>query len=363
MLSSIQSRQFKAGGSSAPLQLGLNPWSPYGNYFTGDLDQVVVYNRTLSASEVAALSAPPPAQQIAVSVAPTSATLLTGRQQQFSAMITGTTNTAITWSISGGTVSSSGLYTAPSAAGTYTVRAASTADLTKSAQAMVTVILPTPAGSIPSSPAVYWTFDATDVSGNTIYDRSGNGLDLTAYNTTSIPGVVNQALHSNGTNGYAQRRGTAMLDLNTDMTLAAWVRTTNSSRMEAVISKYDAAGIEYGYLLRTTPTGVAELQVGHNNLVSGNRMTTDVTKINDGKWHHLAVVIKLGTSGSITFYVDGMLSSLQSRQFKAGGSSAPLQLGLNPWSPYGNYFTGDLDQVVVYNRTLSASEVAALSAR
>lgn len=77
--------------------------------------------------------------QVAVSVSPTTATINTGATQQFSATVTGTTNTSVTWTASAGTVSTSGLYTAPATVGTYTVTATSQADGTKKASATVNV--------------------------------------------------------------------------------------------------------------------------------------------------------------------------------------------------------------------------------
>src|SRR5205814_897036 len=94
---------------------------------------------TKSASATVTVTAPPPL--VAVSISPTSASLQTGATQQFTATVTGSTNTAVTWSANGGTVSSTGLYTAPSAAGTYSVTAISVADSTKSASATVSVTL------------------------------------------------------------------------------------------------------------------------------------------------------------------------------------------------------------------------------
>jgi len=82
--------------------------------------------------------------QISISVSPTTASLQTGAQQQFSAYVSGTSKTAVTWSASGGTVTTNGLYAAPSAAGTYTVTAVSSADSTKSASAIVNVSAPQP---------------------------------------------------------------------------------------------------------------------------------------------------------------------------------------------------------------------------
>ena len=91
---------------------------------------------TKSASAVVTVAQ---AQQVAVSVSPGTASIQSGAQQQFIASVSGSTNTAVAWSASGGTITTSGLYVAPTAAGTYTVTATSTADSTKSASAVVTV--------------------------------------------------------------------------------------------------------------------------------------------------------------------------------------------------------------------------------
>ena len=79
-----------------------------------------------------------------ISMSPASATLQAGKTQQFSATVTGSTNTAAVWSISPavGSISTSGLYTAPTSitlAQTVTVTATSSADSTKKATATVSL--------------------------------------------------------------------------------------------------------------------------------------------------------------------------------------------------------------------------------
>lgn len=77
-------------------------------------------------------STTPPSTTVGITISPTSATVGYGATQQFTAAVTGATNTAVTWSVSSsnssssteiGSISSSGLYTAPAAT---TVPAAST---------------------------------------------------------------------------------------------------------------------------------------------------------------------------------------------------------------------------------------------
>ena len=82
------------------------------------------------------------AAQVSIAISPTTSSLQGGAQQLFVAIISGTSNTVVTWSASAGTIASNGTYTAPSAAGNYTVTAVSVADPTKSASAAVSVSVP-----------------------------------------------------------------------------------------------------------------------------------------------------------------------------------------------------------------------------
>src|ERR1700688_2792323 len=101
-----------------------------------------------------------PATPIAVSVSPSPVTISVGKTQQFTATITGTSNTVVTWSVGGGavngTITSTGLYTAPAAVPnppTATVTATSQADSSKSASATVTITTTTSSGSVTVSPS------------------------------------------------------------------------------------------------------------------------------------------------------------------------------------------------------------------
>jgi hypothetical protein len=103
----------------------------------------------------------PPPPTISVAVSPKTAPLVEGASQQFSANVTGTSNTAVTWTATGGTISTAGLYVAGSAAGNFTVTATSAADTTKSGQGSVTISAPAPPPGTASSitkDGITWTF-------------------------------------------------------------------------------------------------------------------------------------------------------------------------------------------------------------
>ena len=84
-----------------------------------------------------------PQDPAVVSVSPKTIHLKPGGKQVFLALVSGSTNRSVTWSLTGGagsgTLSNSGSYTAPMAAGTYYVTATSVANTTKSDTATVTV--------------------------------------------------------------------------------------------------------------------------------------------------------------------------------------------------------------------------------
>lgn len=65
----------------------------------------------------------PTAPNVTVTVSPSTASVQPGGVVQFTATVTGTTNTAVVWSSTGGTISSTGRYTAGSTAGTFRVTA------------------------------------------------------------------------------------------------------------------------------------------------------------------------------------------------------------------------------------------------
>jgi hypothetical protein len=112
-------------------------------------------------------------------------------QQAFAATVVGTSNTAVTWAVTqgSGTITATGLYTAPPAVETDTVTVTSQADTTKSASASVMVAAPhsvslTWSPSSSSGVSYYNVYRGT-VSGGP-YSRIKNGLTSMAYTDASV---------------------------------------------------------------------------------------------------------------------------------------------------------------------------------
>jgi len=116
-----------------------------------------------------------------VSISPTAATVTSGSTQQFSATVTGSTNTAVTWSATAGSVSSSGLFTAPTVSTntTVTVTATSQALTSQSASATVTVT--------PSAPPNTFGYA---VQGANVGTTMSNSVLATRYQMVGQNGTV-----------------------------------------------------------------------------------------------------------------------------------------------------------------------------
>jgi hypothetical protein len=136
-----------------------------------------------------------------------------GASQQFAAQVTGSSNTSVTWSVSNvaggnsttGTISSSGLYTAPATLpnpNTITIQAASSADSSASGSSNVTLLNPTPILSSinPASVnvgALSLTVNGSNflsgsqilLAGNPLATTFVNSSQLTATGTASTVGI------------------------------------------------------------------------------------------------------------------------------------------------------------------------------
>jgi len=120
--------------------------------------------QTIALTGTGASTAPAaPVAPVAISISPTSVALQVSQTQQFSATVSGSTNTAVNWQVNGvtggnstvGTISTAGLYTAPSSVptgGSVTVTAISAADTTKTASASISIAAAAAPVSVTISP-------------------------------------------------------------------------------------------------------------------------------------------------------------------------------------------------------------------
>ena len=194
-----------------------------------------------------------------------------------------------------------------------------------------------------------WAFD--EGSGTTASDQSGRGNTGTLTNASWITGgKFNSALSFNGTNAWVSVPDSATLDLTTGMTLEAWVQPTVTGSWRTVVMKEQSGNLVYG-LYSNTSTNRPRVEI----FAGGSLRTLEgPSQLPTGTWSHLAATYDGAT---LRLFVNGAQVAQLATCGSILASTAPLRIGGN--GVWGEYFSGPIDEVRVYNRALSAAEVAA----
>jgi hypothetical protein len=211
------------------------------------------------------------------------------------------------------------------------------------------------------APAGYWKFD--EGSGTTTADASGNGATgMLQGGVRWSAGRFGAALQFNGTSGYVNVPAPAgsALDLNANpVTLAAWINTNSLTTQQAILLRGlsdgpAGAGGTQGYGLWINANG-------HVNLgATGGGNFDSLTALTPG-WHQVTGIIN-GTASKV--YIDGVDQTPAGVNVSVTSSNQNLIIGAsrnNANNGYVGFFSGVIDDLRIYNRVLSTSEVRALA--
>jgi hypothetical protein len=168
---------------------------PNGLYLAGALPGTFFVRATSVANPTRFAQAAVTIRDVTVQVTPATSTLRIGTTRQFQALVQGSANQAVTWSIEtpgGGSISSTGLYTAPMAAGQFTIKASSLVSPTAFATASIAVqTAPVISVSI-TSPT---TTQTVPQGGTLLFTAQVSGTSSTSVTWTTSGGTI----ASNGT--------------------------------------------------------------------------------------------------------------------------------------------------------------------
>ena len=192
--------------------------------------------------------------------------------------------------------------------------------------------------------------------GNADDGAGGNNGELTG-DATYDKGKVGQAFAFDGTRGTSVNVGNPVQLQLQDFTITTWIKRDNTQSVSADFPNAVLFGYGLGgYALYLNPSG--SLILSKYNVRGGE--TKSRAAIKDTNWHHLAVT-KSGTT--VIFYVDGVAYPAANAKYDAEFVfTTEAAIGASGKNSVLNFW-GLMDEVGIYNRALSASEIRAIYTR
>jgi prepilin-type N-terminal cleavage/methylation domain-containing protein len=204
----------------------------------------------------------------------------------------------------------------------------------------------------------YWSFD--EGTGTIAYDLSGYGNNGTLnnfnFNEASgwITGKIGKALIFDGSNDWVRVSNSTSLDINKNISVFAWVNRSRIVDWERILGRYYYSGGN---------TGSWELDLGQGYLrcifnINGIWRYAHApagTNNATGTWYFVGCVY----DGSRLYnYVNGELKATSMASGNITTTTYPLAIGTtSDGASIQNVIQGIIDEVRIYNRALSDSEI------
>jgi hypothetical protein len=199
----------------------------------------------------------------------------------------------------------------------------------------------------------YWPFN-----GNANDESNGgkNGTISGAVLTTDRFGVANKAYDFNGTNAFISVPGA--FPITNDFTISFWTQSQNTLAEGTVLGdgSNDIGGNDFNLSLNANNVNVRADKSGTNLWENFNISNEKIT----GNWSH--VIWKM-TPTSSSIYVNGkLIGTTNVRGSNLGFHDARSYFGVRGvWTGYlDKYFKGKLDDIAMYNRSLTDAEIQQL---
>lgn len=201
----------------------------------------------------------------------------------------------------------------------------------------------------------YWKFDSSNSNDSV---GSNNGTD-TSITYSSGNGKINNGAGFNGSTSKIVLPDVAF-GIASASTFAFWIKTTSTVATNPQMFTRDHTGVlrawQVGMGAGTTNKGIRFIRFD-----SGGSLVTNITSaaaINDGSWHHVVCTFD-NTVGSIV-YIDGLSSASDAVTTNTNNNTGEGVYIGNYGGGGGSEFPGSLDEIGVWTRALSSSEVTQL---
>lgn len=142
-------------------------------------------------------------------------------------------------------------------------------------------------------------------------------------------------------------------NVSTGLTISSWIKLTSTGGQQAIVSKWTGVTNDDQYLLLINGDKTC-MAVGKTGSVANGY--TGTTSLVTNTWYH--IVATWDTSGSHQTYINGVLDiNAVSSTFKTINSTSLTNLSIGSQNASSRFFNGSIDDVEMYNRKLSLSEI------
>jgi hypothetical protein len=196
-----------------------------------------------------------------------------------------------------------------------------------------------------AEPIGYWPFDGslTDVAGS---------ANATFYGGTPnyVKGRVKEAIRLDGVNDYAE----VMIGNLSTYTITAWVMPEKTDAASIIVrTSPSGPTVHWSHQLRIVTPGKFE----HYLYDGAERRATGTTTIEPGNWYFVA--ISATDNGTMRLYVNGKEEGSGTAVGMLWSGGDRFQFGSNSGGSFG-WFQGVVDDVRIYDQTLTKADLAAL---
>jgi hypothetical protein len=201
---------------------------------------------------------------------------------------------------------------------------------------------------------VYWKMDEASANtctggSNDSCDSSGNGNDGTWVNdTTSISGKFGNGTDYDGTNDYIDTNLPSTTLGAGDYSISMWFKADITSGNRNLFNDWSGS--------RSVLTRITNNTLGHN-VADGSSTLTGANSVpftDTSNWHHVVFTHRT-ISNTLRTYLDGDLSDEDTYSGTRGTSTNDFYIGTSP--VLSDDYQGSVDEVRIYNRALSPTEV------
>jgi len=174
-------------------------------------------------------------------------------------------------------------------------------------------------------------------------------------------GAIGGSYHFDGSGDWIQISDNDHLDIAYgDYSISAWGLSSEILANDGFINKFTyAGGKNIGYEFRGYTANNLNILVGDSG---GNYASATGSKdIEDGSWHHAAWVLNRATT-NLSLYIDGVLDASVSAANLNGDNLSTTYAVLigRRYLAEGQYWDGNIDEVMLFRRALTLPEIKEL---